>query len=128
MSLRNVAILSAAIVVFAGAGRPVLAQHEGHTMPGMSDTTKKKPAAKPKAKPSKAPPKRTTAKPGAAKRSKIRPSVVPKPDSMSPLVPVAAAVPGTSRVHSGHDMTSGPLSLSMDRMGSGTTWIPDAVT
>ncbi len=28
----------------------------------------------------------------------------------------------------GHDMPRGPLSLPMDRMGSGTTWIPDAVT
>jgi hypothetical protein len=35
--------------------------------------------------------------------------------------------------HEGHDMSghgaiSGPLGISMDRMGSGTTWIPDAVT
>src|SRR6187397_3193042 len=26
------------------------------------------------------------------------------------------------------NVASGPLSISMDRMGSGTTWIPDAVT
>jgi hypothetical protein len=36
--------------------------------------------------------------------------------------------PTTMRVHEGHDMISGPLSISMDRMGSGTTWIPDAVS
>jgi hypothetical protein len=47
---------------------------------------------------------------------------------MPGMVPPAAPMTGASRVHSGHDMTSGPLSLSMDRMGSGTTWIPDAVT
>jgi hypothetical protein len=75
MSLRNVAILSTVLAVFAGVGTPASAQHEGHTMPGMGDTTKKSPATKPEAK-----------------------------------------------------MVSGPLSLSMDRMGSGTTWIPDAVT
>jgi hypothetical protein len=28
---------------------------------------------------------------------------------------------------SSHDMMSGPLGIPMDRMGSGTTWIPDAV-
>ena len=40
-----------------------------------------------------------------------------------------------SAQHEGHNMpgmktpmTSGPLGISMERMGSGTTWIPDAVT
>src|SRR5215210_825500 len=87
MSLRSVAVLSAVLAVFVGVSTPVLAQHEGHTMPTVRDTTKKKPADKPKAQPA-----------------------------------------SDGRMHSGHDMMSGPLSLSMDRMGSGTTWIPDAVT
>jgi hypothetical protein len=30
--------------------------------------------------------------------------------------------------HSADDMMIGPVGVSMDRMGSGTTWIPDAVT
>jgi hypothetical protein len=30
-------------------------------------------------------------------------------------------------VSPGHEMMTGPLGLSMDRMGSGTTWIPDVV-
>ena len=39
----------------------------------------------------------------------------------------------TSAQHEGHVMTggamsmAGPLGISMERMGSGTTWIPDAV-
>lgn len=39
-----------------------------------------------------------------------------------------AAMPGMSdSAHAAmqHDMTSGPLGISMDRFGSGTTWIPD---
>jgi len=63
MSLRSVAALAAVFAVFVAASTEASAQHEGQTMPGMGDTTKKK-----------------------------------------------------------------PVSLSMDRMGSGTTWIPDAVT
>jgi hypothetical protein len=46
------------------------------------------------------------------------------PGTSAPPAPIA----DSSRTHVGHDMPSGPLSLSMDRMGSGTTWIPDAVT
>ncbi|HWL39989.1 MAG TPA: hypothetical protein VNO75_07105, partial [Gemmatimonadaceae bacterium] len=30
--------------------------------------------------------------------------------------------------HTGHMMMTSPLGISMERMGSGTTWIPDAVT
>ena len=30
--------------------------------------------------------------------------------------------------HSAEDMMTGPVGVSMERMGSGTTWIPDAVT
>ena len=73
MSLQRVAALAAVLTVFAGVSTEVSAQHEGHTMPGMTDTT-------------------------------------------------------ASRMPSGHNMPPGPLGLSMDRMGSGTTWIPDAVT
>jgi hypothetical protein len=48
------------------------------------------------------------------------------------LLIVCALAPVTARAqHEGHDMSrpiaAGPLGLSMDRMGSGTTWIPDAV-
>ena len=48
--------------------------------------------------------------------------------AMPGMAPAAAPMTSASRMHSGHDMMSGPLTLSMDRMGSGTTWIPDAVT
>src|SRR5687767_15147895 len=44
----------------------------------------------------------------------------------------ALAAPARAQ-HEGHDMSGqammrGPLGISMQRMGSGTTWIPDAVT
>src|SRR5947207_9174961 len=46
----------------------------------------------------------------------------PKPaDSMR------MAMPGMSP-HTADDMMIGPVGISMERMGSGTTWIPDAVT
>src|SRR5688572_11625078 len=112
MSPKNVAVFSAVLVLLAGASAPVAAQHEGHTMP--ADTTKKKPAAKPRPKSSKAPVKKAPAKP----------RVAAKPDTTK----APAMKPLPSRPHAGHDMMSGPLSLPMDRMGSGTTWIPDAVT
>ena len=35
---------------------------------------------------------------------------------------------GTTKHHTADDMMIGPAGVSMDRMGSGTTWIPDAVT
>src|SRR5688500_18966332 len=78
MSLKNVAALAAVLAVLAGAITPVSAQHEGHKMPGVSDTTKKKPAARPKAKASKAPAKKkTTAKPRPAPKAIVnqRPAV-----------------------------------------------------
>jgi hypothetical protein len=37
------------------------------------------------------------------------------------------AMPGMKH-HSADDMMIGPVGVSMERMGSGTTWIPDAVT
>lgn len=37
------------------------------------------------------------------------------------------AMPGMKQ-HSAEDMMVGPAGVSMERMGSGTTWIPDAVT
>src|SRR5215211_6213802 len=111
MSLTYVAVLSAALAVFAGIGTPALAQHEGHTMPGVGDTTKKKPADQTKAKP-------------ATTRTKKKPGKAPAATKAN----AGPSMPSASRVHVGHDMVSGPLSLSMDRLGSGTTWIPDAVT
>jgi hypothetical protein len=190
MSLNNVAALAAVLAALAGVSTPVSAQHEGHKMPGVSDTTKKKPATMPKAKALKASAKKkTTAKPrsaskaSATKASATKASATKRPaakkavsatkklpptrpattgtpshsDSLHKAMskpsadtmkmdaphtgqasdpagkmpmsqPAGASMPGASRVHSGHDMMSGPLSLSMDRMGSGTTWIPDAVT
>ena len=166
MSLRSVAALVAVLAVFVGASTEVSAQHEGHTMPGMGDTTKKA-AAKPTAKPSKAPTKKTavkgkaTAKPGVKKPSVAKkstpatkkPTTATKPamssmpsypdsprvqkpmqmdhpgeTTMPGMATKGAPSAGVSRMHVGHDMVSGPLSRSMDRMGSGTTWIPDAVT
>ena len=48
--------------------------------------------------------------------------IKPKPaDSMR------MAMPGMSP-HTADDMMIGPVGISMERMGSGTTWIPDAVT
>src|SRR5712671_4109992 len=37
------------------------------------------------------------------------------------------AMPGMKH-HSADDMMIGPVGVSMERMGSGTTWVPDAVT
>ena len=49
------------------------------------------------------------------------------------MLAAAIGVPAIGRAqHEGHDTTqamlAGPLGISMDRMGSGTTWIPDAVS
>jgi hypothetical protein len=46
-----------------------------------------------------------------------------------PSMPMDSAhgMPGM-RGHSAEDMMVGPAGVSMERMGSGTTWIPDAVT
>lgn len=115
MSLKNVAVLSAVVVVFAAVTTPLLAQHDPHTMPGMGNTTKKKPVAKPKAK--------TPAKKPAVKRK-----ATPKPRTTKPLVAKdTATMTVAPRLRTRHDLMSGPLSIPMDRMGSGTTWIPDAV-
>lgn len=102
MSYGFTAVLAAMLALLAGVSNEASAQHEGHPMPAKSDTVKKAPAAKPKPT--------TTAPP--------RPAIA-KSDS---------TLPRAGRTHAGHDMMSGPLSISMDRMGSGTTWIPDAVT
>jgi hypothetical protein len=50
----------------------------------------------------------------------IRPGEVP-----AQARPMDMPMPDTSRMDA---MTPGPLGISMDRMGSGTTWIPDAVS
>src|SRR5918999_989860 len=65
----------------------------------------------------------------------------PRPDSARadtarrPAMPGMRMVPGDTAhgeyamltMHSSHELC-GPLGISMDRMGSGTTWIPDEVT
>ena len=50
---------------------------------------------------------------------------MPKTDSMAMPGMTPA---GTMKPMSADDMMIGPLGISMERMGSGTTWIPDAVT
>ncbi|HEX2721523.1 MAG TPA: hypothetical protein VHM24_01295, partial [Gemmatimonadaceae bacterium] len=152
MSLRTVAALAALFVALTGVSTRASAQHEGHTMPGMKDTTKKKSAARPKPKASKPPVKKKTAAAPKARShlsqdtakmgtgpqahagdsSTVKNKSEPIPMSHAPGVSMPGMTPPGSenptRVHSGHDMMSGPLSLTMERMGSGTTWIPDAVT
>ena len=108
MPLIKVAAFAAALFVFASVSTKASAQHEG--MPGMGDTTKKKAPAKPKA--------------GKSKPATRKPTPKPRTDTMA----MPLTMPATMRVHVGHDMMSGPLSIPMDRMGSGTTWIPDAVS
>jgi hypothetical protein len=52
------------------------------------------------------------------------------PGMQTPSKPIDSAgtgMPGMQR-HSADDMMIGPVGVSMERMGSGTTWIPDAVT
>ncbi len=49
------------------------------------------------------------------------------PDAASKGMPPGMNMPGMSG-HSADDMMIGPAGVSMERMGSGTTWIPDAVT
>ena len=44
-----------------------------------------------------------------------------------PLDSARMAMPGMKH-HSAEDMMIGPVGVSMERMGSGTTWVPDAVT
>ncbi len=70
------------------------------------------------------------------------PSMPPRSDSSRPMnmtdsapmrdtsamrMPMGMAM-GSSRPMTADDMMIGPLGVSMERMGSGTTWIPDAVT
>src|SRR2546422_1723576 len=49
------------------------------------------------------------------------------PAGQMPGMPAGMQMPGM-RMRSAEDMMIGPLGISMERMGSGTTWIPDAVT
>ncbi len=49
------------------------------------------------------------------------------PSKPTDSAPMTMAIPGMKH-HSAEDMMIGPAGVSMDRMGSGTTWIPDAVT
>jgi hypothetical protein len=122
MSPRSVAVFAAVFAVLTGASTPLLAQHEGHTMPMKTDTTKKKPAAKP----SKTAVKKTGVKTKAPSKTTAK---KPSTGAVMPDMPTMdKPMTDSSEMHAGHDMASGPLGLSMDRMGSGTTWIPDAVT
>ena len=123
MSLKNVAVISAVLAVLAGVGTPLSAQHTGHTMPGKTDTTKKKPTAKPKPKVSKTPVKKA-----GSDTARLRQPAADSSMTGMPGMAQVSTAPEKGRVHGRHDMTSGPLSIPMDRMGSGTTWIPDAVS
>src|SRR6476659_6403743 len=99
MSLRSVAVLAAVLAVFAGASTRVSAQHEG--MPGMADTTKKKPAGRPKAKPSKASPKKTPDSTRVQKPMQMdHPAQTNKPGMARKSAPMA----GASRTTVGQDM------------------------
>jgi hypothetical protein len=62
-----------------------------------------------------------------------RPAAAPEKKSPPPkkATPAKATMKKASAGHSGqgmHMMMTSPLGISMERMGSGTTWIPDAVT
>src|SRR6266849_1923558 len=53
------------------------------------------------------------------------------PGMEMPTKPANSTQPGMlsgMRLHSAEDMMIGPAGVSIERMGSGTTWIPDAVT
>lgn len=52
------------------------------------------------------------------------------PEMDMPSKPMDSAQMGTGGMirHAAEDMMTGPAGVSMERMGSGTTWIPDAVT
>src|SRR5215210_3816201 len=50
-----------------------------------------------------------------------------KKTAKKPMDSARAGMPGM-KAHSVDDMMIGPIGVSMERMGSGTTWIPDAVT
>jgi hypothetical protein len=115
----------------------------------MGAATKKKQSKKPAAK--RATKKKTTAtktatkaadtshqnmpgmKPGAehVDSMKVMPPAMPmsgmQPAGQMPGMPAAMKMPGM-HMRSAEDMMIGPLGISMERMGSGTTWIPDAVT
>jgi hypothetical protein len=70
--------------------------------------------------------------PGAAKDSAHMnmPNMPSKPDSTHMNMPGMAGMAGMPGVqgHTTGDMMIGPAGVSMERMGSGTTWIPDAVS
>ena len=115
----------------------------------MGAATKKKQSKKPAAK--SATKKRTTAskaatkaadtshqnmpgmEPGAGHADSMRamPPGMPMPGmppaGQLPRMPAGMQMP-RMRTRSAEDMMIGPLGISMERMGSGTTWIPDAVT
>jgi hypothetical protein len=68
---------------------------------------------------------------GHADSMKAMPPGMPMPGmppaGQMPGMPAGMRMPGM-RHRSPEDMMIGPLGISMERMGSGTTWIPDAVT
>ncbi len=69
--------------------------------------------------------------PAAAKVDSMKmPGMPGMPGMQMPSMPTDSAhmqMPGMQH-RSADDMMIGPVGVSMDRMGSGTTWIPDAVT
>ncbi len=67
-------------------------------------------------------------KPTAAKTDSMRMPGMPGMEMPSkPTDSTRMAMPGMKH-HSADDMMIGPVGVSMERMGSGTTWIPDAAT
>lgn len=148
----NKSVIAFAAVCIALLSAPVQAQHEGMQMPAKDTqktvapkktkpttrTTKKSPAKATQKAASKAKPK-SAAKTTVTKDSTTRPPAdttqhqmpsmrhdsVAHTDSMTsmPASKPDHTMAGSEPVM---NMMTGPLGISMDRMGSGTTWIPDA--
>lgn len=125
MRHRCVAVVAASIALFGSMPSNVSAQQAGMPgMPGMGDTTKKS-TTKPKAgsKTKKAPSK---SRPQAKPQSK--PQQADSASSKMAGMPMDSTMPPMKPSGKSHEMMSGPLGIPMDRMGSGTTWIPDALS
>jgi hypothetical protein len=66
--------------------------------------------------------------PAPAKTDSMRMGGMPRMQMpANPTDSAHMAMPGMTH-HSAEDMMIGPAGVSMERMGSGTTWIPDAIT
>jgi hypothetical protein len=79
--------------------------------------------SQPMAMPMGAEPPHAPAKSDSTKMPDMRGMEMPS----KPMDSAQIAMPGMKH-HSAEDMMIGPVGVSMERMGSGTTWIPDAVT